>query len=72
MDDKARLADLENKVAMLMRAMGTIDKERRDSGRAPLFDEQLLAINARVAGDLKGANVPKVKHPEFSSGKTAA
>lgn len=72
MDDKVRLTDLENKVALLMRAMSVVDKEFKNSGRPPLFDEQLLSINTRVAGDLKGATVPKVKHPDFGNGKTAA
>lgn len=74
MDDKARLTELEATVALLMRAMGEVNKEFKNAGKAPLLDEQLLSINSRVASDLKGSNVPKVRRPDFGepTGKTAA
>lgn len=59
------IADLKNKVAMLLRAMSTIDKERQNDGKAPLFDAQILAINARVAQNVSGSNTPRVRKDAF-------
>ncbi|RTM13893.1 MAG: hypothetical protein EKK33_08960 [Bradyrhizobiaceae bacterium] len=65
MDDKKRILDLENKVAALTRALSTIDRERQNEGRAPLFDAQILAINARVTPDLSGNSTPRVRRDAF-------
>lgn len=76
MDDQKRILDLENKVALLLRSISTIDRERQDAGKAPLLDQQLLAINARMPEHLTGS-APRVRRDAFpvatkGDGKSAA